>query len=50
MCAWGAEMGNRVKTTKYVFYYNYVTRFSALFPVFIVTLSEKKVTESFKIS
>ena len=25
---------------KYVFYYNYITRFSALFPVFIVTLSQ----------
>ncbi len=25
-----------------VFYYNYVTRFSALFPVFIVTVSQEK--------
>ncbi len=37
-----AGMGRRgCKREEYVFYYNYVTRFSALFHVFIVTMSQE---------
>jgi hypothetical protein len=44
VCRDGSQStNNRV----YVFYYNYVTKFSALFPVFIVTVSQEKIARPF---